>query len=33
MATVRKRTWKNADGEAKAAWIVDYADNRGDRQR
>ena len=33
MASVRKRTWKTASGEAKAAWVVDYADSRGDRQR
>jgi len=33
MASVRKRDWKTARGEAKAAWVVDYTDNRGDRQR
>jgi integrase len=33
MASVRKRTWMTQRGEAKAAWIVDHADNRGDRQR
>jgi integrase len=33
MASVRKRTWSLATGELKIAWIVDYADNRGDRQR
>ena len=33
MASVRKRTWKTATGEAKAAWVVDYADSRGERQR
>jgi len=33
MASVRRRTWKTANGEAKAAWVVDYIDNRGDRQR
>ena len=33
MASVRKRTWKTASGEAKAAWVVDYVDCRGDRQR
>src|SRR5580704_18406534 len=33
MATVRKRTWTTASGEAKAAWVVDYSDSRGDRQR
>lgn len=33
MASVRRRTWKVASGEAKAAWVVDYTDSRGDRQR
>jgi integrase len=33
MASVRKRNWKIATGEVKTAWIVDYADNRGRRQR
>lgn len=33
MATVRRRKWKAASGEAKAAWVVDYTDNRGGRQR
>lgn len=33
MASVRKRTWKTASGEVKTAWVVDYADSRGDRQR
>jgi hypothetical protein len=33
MASVRKRTWSVATGELKTAWIVDYADNCGDRQR
>ena len=33
MASVRRRTWKTASGEAKAAWVVDYADSRGVRQR
>ena len=33
MASVRRRTWKTGSGETKAAWVVDYADNRGDRQR
>jgi len=32
MATVRKRTWET-NGEAKAAWLVDYTDNRGIRRR
>jgi len=26
--SVRKRTWKNAKGEKKDAWIVDYVDQR-----
>ena len=29
MTSIRKRTW----GEDKSAWVVDYTDNRGDRQR
>jgi integrase len=33
MAKVRRRTWKTTSGEAKSAWVVDYADSRGDRQR
>jgi integrase len=33
MAKVRKRTWKNKFGEAKSAWLVDYTDSRGNRQR
>jgi hypothetical protein len=33
MASVRRRTWKTASGEPKTAWVVDYTDNRGDRQR
>jgi integrase len=33
MAKVRRRTWKNKLGEAKAAWLVDYTDSRGDRRR
>lgn len=32
MASVRKRTWTSA-GETKTAWVVDYADNQGARQR
>src|SRR5262249_54841467 len=31
--SVRKRTWKSTTGEAKTAWVVDYADGRGERQR
>jgi integrase len=33
MASVRRRIWKTASGETKSAWIVDYNDSRGDRQR
>src|SRR5437868_9402932 len=33
MASVRRRTWKSASGEAKTAWVVDYTDGRGSRQR
>jgi integrase len=32
MATVRKRTWKTAAGEAREAWIVTYADKTGRHQ-
>ena len=30
--SVRKRTWKTAKGEEKAAWIVDYVDTTGTRR-
>lgn len=30
--SVRKRTWTNAKGEEKTAWIVDYVDGRGKRR-
>jgi integrase len=33
MASVRKRVWIATGSEVKTAWIVDYADNRGDRHR
>ena len=33
MASIRRRTWKTASGEAKVAWVVDYTDGRGERQR
>jgi integrase len=33
MASVRKRMWTGSSGEIKTAWMVDYADNRGERQR
>ena len=29
--SVRKRTWANAKGEQREAWIVDYRDRQGDR--
>ena len=29
--SVRKRTWTNAKGEIKEAWIVDYSDQNGER--
>jgi hypothetical protein len=29
--SVRKRKWKTRSGEAREAWIVDYADQAGDR--
>jgi integrase len=30
--SVRKRTWKTAAGEERQAWIVDYADQAGERR-
>jgi integrase len=33
MASVRKRTWTTSSSETKTAWVVDYADNHGVRQR
>jgi hypothetical protein len=33
MASVRKRAWTAPSGETKTAWVVDYSDSRGDRQR
>src|SRR6266550_8656485 len=33
MASVRRRTWKTERGEAKSAWVVDYIDSPGERQR
>ena len=30
MAIIRKRVWKNKEGEQEA-WIVDYVDQHGDR--
>jgi integrase len=29
--SVRKRTWKSRNGEAREAWIVDYSDQSGSR--
>jgi integrase len=29
--SVRKRTWTTRKGEQKECWIVDYADQGGDR--
>ena len=33
MASVRKRKWTASTGEPKTAWVVDYTDNHGARQR
>jgi integrase len=33
MTSIRKRVWKAPSGESKMAWVVDYADSRGARQR
>jgi integrase len=33
MASVRKRSWTASSGELKTAWVVDYANNYGVRQR
>ena len=33
MASIRKRTWRTAAGEAKSAWAVDLVDSTGTRQR
>ncbi len=33
MASVRKRTWTASSGETKTAWVVDYTDDQGARQR
>lgn len=30
--SIRKRTWTNAKGEEKTAWVVDYADGKGVRR-
>ncbi len=31
--SIRKRTWKNADGVESTRWIVDIADANGHRER
>src|SRR3974377_192189 len=31
LMSVRKRTWTTRKGEQREAWIVDYADQRGER--
>ena len=33
MASIRKRTWKTAKGEARTAWCVDFTNANGVRQR
>src|SRR4051812_27462901 len=33
MASVRKREWKTGKGETRSAWIVDFADAAGNRDR
>lgn len=33
MASVRKRSWTTAKGEKKTAWVIDWLDSRGERQR
>lgn len=30
--SIRKRTWTNAKGEEKTAWVVDYTDTKGTRR-
>ena len=30
--SIRKRTWTNAKGEEKTAWVVDYVDVQGERR-
>ena len=32
MATIRKRTWTTASGEAREAWQVDFVDQHGTRR-
>jgi integrase len=33
MASIRKRQWRNASGELRTAWAVDFVDVQGTRQR
>jgi integrase len=33
MASIRKRQWRNDQGQAKTAWTVDFTDRHGNRQR
>ena len=33
MASVRKRRWKTPKGESRTAWVVDFADDAGNRDR
>ena len=33
LVSIRKRTWKNADGAESTAWIVDLVDANGQRER
>ncbi len=33
MASIRKRAWKTAKGEARIAWCIDFTDANGVRQR
>ncbi len=30
--SIRKRTWTNAKGDEKTAWVVDYVDGKGTRR-
>lgn len=33
MAAPRKRIWESADGKSRQAWVVDFTDSNGERQR
>src|SRR3954465_10893084 len=33
MASIRKRNWKTSRGEQRSAWVVDFADASGNRDR